>query len=91
MLFEIAPLDAYRIILQVDERDIADVAVGQRGDLVLSGFPTEQLPLTVEKLTPVSTAREGRNYFRVESQLHTTPERLRQTCLRALALFGMKP
>jgi RND family efflux transporter MFP subunit len=77
VLFEIAPLDAYRVILQVDERDIADVAVGQRGDLVLSGFPTEQLPLTVEKLTPVSTAREGRNYFRVESQLRTTPERLR--------------
>ena len=77
VLFEIAPLDAYRVILQVDERDIADVAAGQRGHLVLSGFPTDQLPLTVEKLTPVSTAREGRNYFRVESRLNKTPERLR--------------
>ena len=77
VLFEIAPLDAYRVILQVDERDIADVAVAQRGHLVLSGFPTEHLPLTVEKLTPVSTAREGRNYFRVEARLETTPERLR--------------
>lgn len=77
VLFEIAPLDAYRVIVQVDERDVADLAVGQRGHLVLSGFPTEQLALTVEKLTPVSTAHEGRNYFRVESRLHTTPERLR--------------
>jgi RND family efflux transporter MFP subunit len=77
VLFEVAPLDAYRVILQVDEGDIADVAVGQRGHLLLSGFPTERLPLTVEKLTPVSTAREGRNYFRVEAQLETTPGRLR--------------
>ena len=77
VLFEVAPLDAYRVILQVDERDIADIRVGQRGQLVLSGFPTDQLSLTVQKLAPVSTAREGRNYFRVESRLDTTPDRLR--------------
>jgi multidrug efflux pump subunit AcrA (membrane-fusion protein) len=77
VLFEVAPLDAYRVILQVDEADIADVAVGQRGHLLLSGVPTERIPLTVKKLTPVSTAREGRNFFRVEAQLETTLERLR--------------
>ena len=27
----------------------------------------EPLPFTVTQLTPVSTAREGRNYFRVEA------------------------
>ena len=31
VLFEVAPLDAYRIVLQVDERDIGYVAVGQHG------------------------------------------------------------
>lgn len=77
VLFEVAPLDAYRLILQVDEREVADVAVGQRGHLVLSAFPTERLPFTVEQVTPVSTAREGRNYFRVEARLETTPDRLR--------------
>lgn len=77
VLFEVAPLSNYRVILQVDERDIADVAVGRRGHLVLSAFPTEPLPFRVEQLTPVSTAREGRNYFRVEARLASTPERLR--------------
>jgi multidrug resistance efflux pump len=77
VLFEIAPLEAYRLILQVDERDIADVTVGQRGQLLLSAFPEESLPFRVEKVTPVSTAREGRNYFRVEAQLEHTPNRLR--------------
>jgi len=31
----------------------------------------------VEKITPVSTAREGRNYFRVEARLDRMPDRLR--------------
>ena len=41
VLFEIAPLDSYRLVVQVDERDIAGVAVGQHGRLTLSGLPGE--------------------------------------------------
>lgn len=77
VLFEVAPLEAYRVILEVDDRDIADVTSGQTGYLVVSAFPNERLPFTIEKITPVSTAREGRNYFRVEAQFPKTPERLR--------------
>jgi hypothetical protein len=36
VLFEIAPLDAYRLVVQVDERDVNDVAVGQHGHLRLA-------------------------------------------------------
>ena len=77
VLFEVAPLDSYRVVLQVDERDIADVQVGQRGQILLSAAPHTPIPFAVEKITPVSTAREGRNYFRVEARLDETPERLR--------------
>ncbi len=77
VLFEVAPLDAYRVILQVDERDIREVHVGQTGQLLLSSFPNEPVPFTVEKITPVSTAEEGRNYFRVEAVLSHAPDRLR--------------
>jgi len=77
VLFEVAPLDAYRIILQVDEREAAEVAVGQRGKIVLSAFPTTPLNFTVEKITPVSAAREGRNYFRVEAKMEKAPAQLR--------------
>ena len=38
-MFEIAPLDEYRVVLQVDEHRVADVRVGQRGELVLSSNP----------------------------------------------------
>jgi RND family efflux transporter MFP subunit len=77
VLFEVAPLADYRVVVQVDERDIADVAVGQRGELLLTAWPADLVPFTVETITPVSTAREGRNYFRVEAKLDWTPDRLR--------------
>ena len=69
ILFEVAPLAAYRVILEVDERDIGEVAVGQTGQLALTGMPGDALPVEVEKITPVSTAEEGRNFFRVEAHL----------------------
>ena len=73
-LFEIAPLDAYRVVLEVDEHRIGDVRAGQRGELVLSSNPGQHFPILVQKITPVSTAREGRNYFRVEAQLEAGPD-----------------
>lgn len=69
VLFQIAPLDSYRVILEVDERDVAQMNVGQHGDLVLSGLPYKHLAFTVSRITPVSTARDGRNFFRVEARL----------------------
>lgn len=76
-LFELAPLDSYRVIVQVDERDIAEVAAEQPGTVLLSALPTEPLDLTVKTITPVSEAKEGRNYFRVEAQLRQAPPTLR--------------
>lgn len=77
VLFEVTPLDAYRLIAEVDEREITEIAVGQRGELVLPSMPGEVLSFIVEKITPVSTAKEGRNYFRIEARLENTSERLR--------------
>jgi RND family efflux transporter MFP subunit len=69
VLFEVAPLESYRIVLEVDEREIAEVARGQRGELTLSALPGRALPLRVERITPLATAEEGRNFFRVEAEL----------------------
>jgi RND family efflux transporter MFP subunit len=77
VLFEVAPLDAYRVIVQVDERDIGQITMGQRGELALPSMPGEIFPFAIRKITPVSTAKEGRNYFRVEAQLENPSPRLR--------------
>lgn len=69
LLFEIAPLDDYRVVLRVDDRDIADLAVGQRGVLALNGLPDRQLDFTVTRITPVSEVENGRNSFRVEAAM----------------------
>jgi hypothetical protein len=76
-LFEIAPLQSYRVILQVDEREIRHVHIGQAGRLVITGIAAEPMPLTVAKVTPVATAQDGRNFFRVEATLPEAPARLR--------------
>jgi RND family efflux transporter MFP subunit len=69
VMFEVAPLDAYRIVLQVSEQDIADVRIGQEGELALTPMPGERYPLKVSKITPVSAPKDGRNVFRVEAEL----------------------
>jgi len=69
VLFEVAPLDAYRVALHVDERDIAYVLEGQRGELTVASMPQARFPFTVRRVTPVNTAKEGRNLFRVEAGL----------------------
>jgi len=77
VLFEVAPLHEYRVIAEVDERDITEIAVGQRSELIFPSMPREVFPFVVEKITPVSTAKEGRNYFRVEGRMGEASQRLR--------------
>ncbi len=76
-LFEIAPLNSYRVILNVDERDASQVQPGQVGQLVLAGLSTEILPMRITKITPISSAKGGGNYFRVEANLEGSSSRLR--------------
>lgn len=69
-LYLVAPLDDYRIILKVDEREISHIKVGQEGNLALSSMPNELLQFHLQNITPVSTSKENRNYFRVEAKLN---------------------
>jgi RND family efflux transporter MFP subunit len=77
VLFEIAPLDSYRVVLKIDERDVSQIKVGQQGQLALAGLPGQTLPIMMQQITPVSIAEEGRNYFRAEAQLEQLTEALR--------------
>jgi multidrug efflux pump subunit AcrA (membrane-fusion protein) len=77
LLFQISPLESYRVILQVDEKDISELSADQSGALMLSGLPGQVFPLIVQQVTPVSTTQEGLNYFRVEARLNGPIDRLR--------------
>ncbi|CAD6881153.1 hypothetical protein [Methylomonas albis] len=77
ILFKIAPLSGYRIILKVDESLISYVAEGQKGELVLASMPSQTFPLRVQKITAVAKTDSGKNIFRVEASLENAPELLR--------------
>jgi multidrug resistance efflux pump len=77
LLFEIAPLDSYRLIVHVDERDVRYVSVGQSGTVTFAGSPWSPLRLILSKITPVTVAEEGRNSFRIEARLTQVGPHLR--------------
>ncbi|MFO1100574.1 MAG: HlyD family efflux transporter periplasmic adaptor subunit [Xanthobacteraceae bacterium] len=77
VLFEVAPLSNYLVELHVNESQIADVAIGQHGDLIVSALPDQVFPFVVNRITPVATAKEGSTFFAVEGRITTASERLR--------------
>lgn len=77
VLFEIAPLDSYRIVLEIPESDIASVQAGQEGGLVVTAIPGEIFPFTLSLITPVASVNEGQTLFRAEAMLQGGEGRLR--------------
>lgn len=77
VLFELAPLDAYRVVLSVDERDIALVREQQQGYLIVAALPGDRFAFTINRITPISVPAEGKNTFQVEASLQTNDARLR--------------
>jgi hypothetical protein len=76
-LLTLAPAERYRLIVDVDERDIASIHVGQAGQLALASLPGDSLGFVVERVTPVATVRDGRNSFAVEARLSAVAPLLR--------------
>ncbi len=68
-LMTLAPRDQYRLMIDVDERDIANVKLGQKGTLALSAQPSKKITFTVKRITPVASIKEGQNTFEVEAQI----------------------
>ena len=77
VLMVLAPDERHRLIVEVDEADIAAVRAGQRGEVALSSQPDAHLPFTVTRIVPVASAGEGRNFFEVEARLDTPGSSLR--------------
>lgn len=75
VLLTVAPAQQYRLIVEVDERDIAAIKGGQSGRVALGALvgqhaaQLDALPFTVTRVTPVANARDGRNFFEVEGKL----------------------
>jgi RND family efflux transporter MFP subunit len=77
VLMVLAPNDSFRLILEVDEADMAAIRPGQHGELALAAQPDRTLRFVTRRIVPVASAADGRNFFEVEAALEETPPRLR--------------
>ncbi|MFM1990995.1 MAG: hypothetical protein RJA99_3952 [Pseudomonadota bacterium] len=67
VLLSMAPVGRHRVIVDVDERDVALVAVDGAGTLALAANAGLELPLKVVRVSPAAVARDGRTVFEVEA------------------------
>ncbi len=77
VLFELAPLEGYRVALEVDEHDIAWVEAGHEGTLRLAGFPDRTFRMVVERISPLAESRQNGSVFRAEARVVDDGSRLR--------------
>ncbi len=66
VLMTISPIGEFRLIAEVDERDIAYIVPAQTGSLALISLPDIKTAFTVKSITPVANTKDGRNFFEVE-------------------------
>lgn len=69
VLFEVAPLDEYRLIIRVDEKQVVDVVEGLTGRLTLKSMPSRELAFVVHRVSPVFEESESGIAYRVEARL----------------------
>ncbi|WP_295536431.1 HlyD family efflux transporter periplasmic adaptor subunit [uncultured Pseudacidovorax sp.] len=92
LLLTLADNRRQRVIVDVDEVDIARVQPGQAGRLSLSAWLWAREPLRVERIAPLARAVEGRNVFEVEARLLDARPELRPGLLgRASIDAGRAP
>jgi multidrug efflux pump subunit AcrA (membrane-fusion protein) len=86
-LVTVASASGFRVIVQVDERDIAAIRMGQEGSLSLSALPWESLPIRVVRVSPIAIVADGDNIFEVEAELLGATDALRPG-LQGIAKIG---
>jgi RND family efflux transporter MFP subunit len=68
-LLTIAPAERYRVIVEVDERDLVRLQKDQTGQLVLSALPWDQFKIKTERIFGQANAIDGRNVIEVQANL----------------------
>ena len=77
MVFELAPLDRYRVTAVVPEAEIRLVNPGQTGELLLSALPDRTYPMAINSVTRVAQTNESVNGFEAIGSVDTTDPSVR--------------
>lgn len=84
VLFEVAPLNSYRVVLEVDEHDVAELHEARPGQLIIAALPESTFALSLQQIKPVAVSENGHNFFRVEANL-VEPSKLLRPGMRGVA------
>lgn len=91
-LMTIAPIADFRIVLKVDERQIANVVAGQSAVLRLTALPDRAYQLHIRSVLPIAEYGEGRTTFRVVAALDAPAPELRHGMQGAARIeIGRRP
>lgn len=77
VLYEIAPLDAFKLVIQVPQKSIRHLQQGQSGNLILSALPHDNIPFAVTAVASVYSEHEQDIVYRVEADIIGTWQNLR--------------
>ena len=69
LLLTLTPAREFRVMLEIDERDAAQVLVGSRGSVTLSALPDRSFELQIDRVMPVAKIVDGNNVFEAEARL----------------------
>lgn len=76
-LITLAPDTGYRVMIEAEESEIADLKPGQKGRLILAALPSEAMAVRVERITPLASSDDGRHFFAAYATLEGTRPALR--------------
>lgn len=77
LLFQISPLDKYQVVMEVSDRDIADLKVAQQGALTLSALPRQTVNFSVTGISRMAPEVAAEPTFRVEAALSQSLQGMR--------------
>lgn len=70
VLLTLAEGTGFRVMIDVPERDIGDIEVGQTGSLMLTALPDQKFRIHIVRIMPVANvSQENQNGFEVEAVL----------------------
>ncbi|HFD87410.1 MAG TPA: HlyD family efflux transporter periplasmic adaptor subunit, partial [Gammaproteobacteria bacterium] len=72
-LLTLAPENDYRVILDIDERDIKYLQQKQLGKLTLAASPEDQFEIEIQQITPMAQVKDGHNVFPARAKLIDGP------------------
>jgi multidrug efflux pump subunit AcrA (membrane-fusion protein) len=68
-LLTLAPDAGYRVMVEAEESEVAELKPGQSGRLILAAMPALTMPIRLERITALASTENGRHYFAVYAAL----------------------